>query len=116
VPLRLLRVRPPPCDGVDGWVRFLGFVWLIHFHSLRSCLRGELMFSMSIHILDFLFFRRMDVLHLNLQRDGDVTFEECSSSYVHFSLALELGRERFHEMGAHLILSCELGSGTCASG
>jgi hypothetical protein len=59
------------------------------FSFIRSA--GELMFSMSIHILDFLFSRRMDTLHPLRFELGDVAFERRFFLLLfHTSLALEL--------------------------
>jgi hypothetical protein len=82
---------------------------------------------MSIHILDLFLFYSMDRLHTLRFELGDVTLEECSSSYLLLGLESRTGawRERFHELGARFRLSLDLGcacnfyelrSGTRASG
>jgi hypothetical protein len=101
-PLGLLGVRTHPCHyGVDGCVRFSSHIlscftsylhFHFHFHSLHS---GELMFSITIHILPFFCF----VFWMNcvasfafcaLRWDGDVAFER---RYFSLGLELELGCE-----------------------
>jgi hypothetical protein len=97
--------------------------------SFIRCARvyfDELMFSMSIHILDFFFF--LDGLYcilcaVNLRCDGHVALERCLSCYFLFFTGIRIwdsgvsARVRLilsiKLRRTHLILSCEFGSGAC---